>query len=108
MVGVPHRPLLPSYMSHARYAPAEEPTACREKIFVLYVLQGAQSGEAREEREREREEAQLALRAIRPHTVGYIGRCDQEDAHAVPVRACRGAHRLPGSRCMGLECRSWS
>ena len=31
------------------------------------------------EREREREHAPLALRATRPHTVGYIGGCDQEE-----------------------------
>jgi len=33
----------------------------------------------REEREGESEEAPLALRATRPHTVGCIGGCDQEE-----------------------------
>ena len=31
------------------------------------------------EREREREQALLTLRATSPHTVGYIGACDQEE-----------------------------
>ena len=35
--------------------------------------------ETERESEREREEAPLALRAARPHTVVYIGGCDQEE-----------------------------
>ena len=34
--------------------------------------------ERERDREREREEAPLALRAARPHTLGYIGGYDQE------------------------------
>jgi hypothetical protein len=33
----------------------------------------------RGESERESEKAPLALRATRPHTVGYMGVCDQEE-----------------------------
>ena len=34
---------------------------------------------ARKQGRREREESPPALRAARPHTVGYIGGCDQEE-----------------------------
>ena len=42
-------------------------------------LHGVGRREREEGREREREEIPLALRATRPHTVGYIGECDQEE-----------------------------
>jgi len=47
---------------------------------------------------REREEAPLALRATRPHTVGYIGVCDQEEGGVrSPCRQRLGAARLAGA-----------
>ena len=60
-------------------------------------------GESERRGEREREEASLALRAKRPHTVGFIGVCDQEkgwsniqgavSVHLRVSRARRGALR---------------
>ena len=73
---------------------SEFPTVS-EKV-ALYVLWGARCREARERGEREREEAALALRATRPHTVGYIGVCDQEQGvpHAVELLAHEPAGRV--------------
>ena len=45
---------------------------------------------------REREEASLALRATRPHTVGYSGACDQEEGVVEhPSRQRPGAPHQP-------------
>ena len=39
------------------------------------------------EREREREEAPLVIRATRPHIVGHVGVCDQEEEEIECLRA---------------------
>ena len=46
---------------------------------ALCALCGARCIEARERGEREREEDRLALRAARPHTVGFVRGCEQEE-----------------------------
>ena len=55
-----------------------------------FALDGGREREREREREgareREREEAPLALRAARPDTLGYIGRCDQEQGE---IKGCR-------------------
>jgi len=61
---------------------------------------GARCREARERRERE--EAPLALRATRPHTVGYIGVCDQEQGVIDSYQPGRG--RAPPRRQCGGRC----
>jgi len=50
----------------------------QKKSRSMYYGEHGVERREREEREREREEAPLALRATRPHTVGYTGVCDQE------------------------------
>ena len=54
----------------------------------------ARKREIERERERKREEASLALRATRPHTVGFIGGCGQEQGHPGGLAFALGVERL--------------
>ena len=53
----------------------ENPGVAEHLVRCLGSVEGREKGEGG----REREEALLALRAAHPHTVGYVGVCDQEE-----------------------------